>query len=308
MKKILALVLVLTSSLVGARELITLEIGNSPSQPNVPAYLRTIEEANRLQQKYEFIAEFKPGANGALAVKAIDSSPLNRLATTAPAFVENSKQGLLNESDYVPVLAQGDACWAVITNIGDTARGVDSLKGQKELVVGGTGYGNASHLTAIMIGEKFGIPVRYIVYKANYDALVAMASNVGINFTLERVSNYVIFKEKNPNLQVLGINCPKRNPLMPNIKTMREQGFNTPGVFFTVVAHKKMPESKRDEISKILVEAQAKAGSKYLMEAADLVAPQFNTPPVTAEDFFNKRVIQMHYLTTKYKDQIDSAR
>lgn len=304
MKKLLAILLATLALSATAREVITLVNGTAPSQPNVATYMRTLDVANSIQNKYEFIIEMKPGANGALALKNMDLSPSNRIATIAPAFVENAKSGLINEADYVPLSSQGDACWAIITNIGDTAKGLSSLKGQREIIVGGTGFGNASHITSLILAEQYGFNVRYVVYKANFDALVAMAGNNGPNFVIERIHNYKTFKDKNPALQVLGVNCPTRNPLMPAVKTVKEQGFDTPTIFFAVVANVKMPESKRQEIANILESAQRKVGTAYLLESADLVAPQHMTVP----DFFGKRVSQMHYLTTKYKDKINQAR
>lgn len=298
----------LVCSVVSAKETIVLEVGNSPSQPTSTLHIKTLEVANSIQNKYTFVIEFKPGANGALALKAMDAAPTSRLATIAPAFVENAKTGLINESDYVPIASQGEACWAVITNFGDTKKGLASFQGKKRVVIGGTGYGNAAHITGIILGEKYGFDVQYIVYKANFDGLVAMAGNNGPEMVLERVSNFLTFKAKNPNLQILGINCANRVPLMPEVKTLKEQGFNTPTIFFGVVANQKMPESKRNEIGKILHDAQAKVGHLQFLEIADAYAPQFNTPPVPAAEFINKKISQMHYLTTKYKDQIDAAK
>lgn len=308
MKRLLMIALVVASSLVSARELITLEVGHGPAQPNAAVYIRTLETANKMQDKYEFVIEFKPGANGALALRTMDLSPLNRIATVAPAFVENAKSGLLNESDYVPISSQGDACWAVITNFGDTAKGVASMQGRKRVVVGGTGYGNAAHITSIILGEKYGFEVQYIVYKSNFDGLVAMVGNNGPDLVLERVHNYKTFKEKNPKLQILGINCGKRSSLMPQVKTLKEQGVTTPTIFFAVVTNVKMPETKRNEIGKILQDAQASIGSSYMLDTADVFAPQFSKPTVSVDDFFTTRVSQMHYLTSKYKDQIDQSR
>lgn len=308
MSKLLVTLLILISSTVFAKENILIYIGNAPSQPNVPAYLKTVDVANEIQKKYNFQIEFKPGANGALALRAMDQDPTTKLATVAPAFVENAKQGLIKESDYIPISSQGDACWAIITNVGDTNRGVESLRGLKEIVVGGVGFGNATHITAIMLGEKFGFDVRYIVYKANFDALVNMAGTNEVNFVLERISNFKNFKEKNPRLQVLGVNCPQRNPTMPNVKTLREQGIESPTIFFTILANVRMPEEKRKELGKILQDAQAKIGPVYFLETADLLPPQFINPPISVDEFFGKRVSQMHYLTTKYKDRIDQAR
>jgi tripartite-type tricarboxylate transporter receptor subunit TctC len=308
MKHILALVLVFVSSLVQAKEPITLYVGHGPSQANAAAYLKTVEVANTMQGKYDFHLEFKPGANGALAIKTMDQAPQSRIATVAPAFVENAKSGLLNESEYVAISSQGDACWAIITNFGDTKRGVESMRGKKRVVVGGTGYGNAAHITSIVLGEKYGFDVQYIVYKSNIEGLVAMVGGNGPDFVLERVSTYLNLRDKNPNLQILGINCPNRSALMPEIKTLREQGFSTPTIFFAIVANYKMSKEKRDEIGKILQSAQAQLGSNYFLDTADMFAPQFSKPPVQVDEFFTKRVSQMHYLTAKYKDQIDQSR
>ena len=307
MKKLLITLLLLSSSAF-AKEQITIQFGTNSSQSNFTPYVKMIEVANTIQSKYEFILELKPGGNGVIALKAMDASPHNRLSTVAPAFVENAKSGLINEADYVPVVTQGDACWAVITNIGNTKQGINSLKGQKEITVGGTGYGNAAHLTALIIGERLGFKVRYIVYKSNHDALINMTAGEPINFVIERVSNYQTYHAKNPKLQILGINCPIRNTLMPEVKTLREQGYNTPTIFFSTVANVKMPEGKRQEIGRILEQAQGKLGAKYISETSDMNPPQFNRPAIPTQDFFNMRVVQMKALTHRFERQINEAK
>ena len=308
MKKILLTVLLVISSTVFAQEQIIIGFSASPSQPNATPYLKMLEIANKIQNKYTFILEFKPGANGVLAIKAMDQSPTNRLATVAPAYVENARSGLIDEKNYVPIVTQGDACWAVITNVGDTKVGIASLKGQKEITVGGTGYGNAAHLTALIIGEQYGFKVRYIVYKANFDALVQMTGGQPVNFVIERVANYQSFVKKNPNLQILGINCPVRNSLMPEVKTLSEQGFNTPTIFMTTIANVKMPVEKRTEIAEILDRAQKTLGLDYIAETSDMYPPMFaKTPPSTVE-FFNRRVLQMKSLTSQYDKEIQAAK
>ena len=80
----------------------------SPSHSSTPLLLKTLEEANKLQSYYQFVAEFKPGAQGVIALQYMDQSPLNRIGTIAPSFVENVNSGQLRESNYLPVAAQGD--------------------------------------------------------------------------------------------------------------------------------------------------------------------------------------------------------
>jgi tripartite-type tricarboxylate transporter receptor subunit TctC len=308
LKKILLVILCASSMIVDAKELITVEFSSIPSQSNATPYLKMLDIANSLQDKYEFVLEFKPGGNSLVAMKAMDQSPTNRISTTSPAFAENVLSGQLNENDYVAITTQGDACWAVITNIGDTRTGIASLKGQKEIVVGGVGYGTSAHLAAIIISKRYGFKIRYIPYKANIEALIQMASGQPINFVIERISNYKNFKQKNPNLEVLGINCPHRNPLMPEIKTLAEQGFDVPTIFMTTLANVKMPVEKRREISQILDQAQMQLGNKYMMESADMYAPMFANPKISTEEFFNRRVLQMKVLLHRYEKEVEDAK
>lgn len=309
LKKIVFIVVcLLTTNIVLAREPITVIFNSSPGQPNSATYLRTLEVANQMQDKYEFLFEFKPGASGVLALNTMDNSPNNRLATAGPTFMENAKQKLINADDYVAVTSDGDACWAIITNVGNTDKGIASLKGQKEITIGGTGYGNSAHLIALVIGEQLGFKVRYIVYKANYEALVHMAGGQDINFVLERVSRYQAFKEKNPRLQILGITCNSRSEAMPEIKTMREQGYNAPPVFFATLASVRMPEAKRKELGQILDTAQEQLGAKYFLDTADVFPVIFHRPRRTAQEFFDYRNSQMKDLSRRYEQQIIEAR
>ena len=309
MKKVIGLLMLsLMSTAVLAQEKITIYFNAGVNQPNYAPYLRMLDIANKNQKKYQFLIEPKPGANGLLAIKAMDQSPESSLATQAPSFVENARSGAINEQDYVAVSAQGDACWAVITNVGNTAQGIASLRGQREITVGGTGFGNVAHLTALTIGDRYGFNVRYIVYKANYDALLNMASGEKINFVIERVQNYQTFKTRNPDLQILGMSCAKRHPQMPEVKTLAEQGITVPTIFFVTIANTRMPASKRQEIESILEQAQSELGQDFLIESADLQPPQFAKPKVSANKYFEQRVNQIKTPLLKFQAQIERSK
>lgn len=298
----------IANSDTSAKETITVVIGAAPTQSSVPVVLKTLDKANDLQKKYSFAPEFKPGAQGVIAVRYMDLSPLNRISGIAASFVENVKSGQLVESDYAPVSAQGDACWAVITNVGDTKQGINSLssiKG-KEIVAGGTGFGNAAHLTSLILAEKYGFKVKYVVFKANFDALINMVGDNGVNFVVDRIAAYNQFKEKQPKLQILGVNCHSRHHQMPEIKTLREQGADAPMIFNMIVANKAMPEGKRREIGSILDQAQAEIGKKEMIDMADLLAPQFSN--VSTEEFFSDRIDLIKRLTAKYEKQIEASK
>ena len=294
MKLLLAFILSLFALSSNATELIKIYSPYSPGHSGTPALHKIIDEANKSQNIYRFIVEFKPGGNQIIAVRAID--PENSLAIIAPAYVENIASGKLNESDYVPVYAFGDACWAVVTN--------KPLKGAKEFAVGGVGFGNAAHLTALALGEKYGFKVRYIVFKSNNDALINMAGDNGVEFVVDKYEGYQSLKTKNPKLNMVAASCPTRLPQEPKIKTLKEQGIDAPYIFNIAVAHKDMTSARRTAIGNILNDATRKVGEAEIFNLSAMRPPVFDN--ISAEDFYKKSVKLVKDLQLKYKTEIDS--
>ncbi len=296
MKKIIFLLLLTISSTSYATESIKIISPYSPGHSATPAMLKIIDEANTSQNIYKFSLEFKPGGNQIIAVKSLDA--LNSLAIIAPAFVENVSSGQINEQDYVPVYALGDACWAVITN--------KPLKGQQEFVVGGVGYGNAAHLTALALGEKYKFSVRYIVFKSNNDALVNMTGENGVEFVIDRYEAYQSLKTKNPKMTMIAASCPTRLPQEPKIPTLKEMGINSPYIFNILVSHKDMPAARRAVIGKILEQATAKIGETEVFKLSAVRPPQFDNIP--ADQFYEKSISMVRNLQIKYKTQIEQSK
>ncbi len=275
-----------------AAETIKIYSPYSPTHSGTPAMYRVIEEANKSQNIYKFVLEFKPGGNQIIALKAMDE---NSLGIIAPAFVENVANGKLVEKDYVPIHALGDACWTVITN--------GSIKGIKEVTVGGVGFGNAAHLTSLALGEKYGFNVRYIVFKSNNDALVNMAGNNGVIMVIDRYEAYESMKTKNPNLQAFAASCPTRLPQAPNVKTLKEIGIDAPLVFNITVAHKSMDAVRMRAISIILNQAQDKIGSEEMFRISGM-----KVPADSAAVFYQKSTDTVKRLQQKYRVQIEQSK
>jgi tripartite-type tricarboxylate transporter receptor subunit TctC len=302
MIKSFLLALTFWSNLVLAAETITLVSPYSASHSGSPAMFRIIEQANRMQSQYNFVLEFKPGGEQILAVKYMDEQPQHRVSIIAPKYVEHTLSGKLNIDNYEPLWSLGDACWGVITNVGDERRGVASLQGQRELVVGGVGVGNAAHLTALQLASRYGFTVRYVPFKSNMDALVLMAGDGSVNMVLERVVNYQQMKAKNPRLQLLGVSCPKRHPAVPEIKTLAEQGITVPTVFNIVIANKAMRPGRQEDIAKILGQATGQIGLSAIQSLSDFRPSQFDNLPVNV--YYNKHVRLLEQLLYKHRNQI----
>lgn len=306
-KKLFALLLVVATA-ASARETITVVIPASPSQSSTPLTLKVIDKANELQTKYNFVPEFKPGANGVLAIKHMDTSPHNRVVGVAPAFVENARSGMINENDYVAISAGGDVCWAVITNVGDSQRGTASLEDLRgrEIVVGGTGFGNAAHITSLLLAEKYGFRVKYVVFKANFDAVVNMVGNNGVSMALESINTYNQFKDKQPKLQMLGFNCTVRSSQAPELKTLREQGINAPMIWNLTMANKSMDEERRREVGSVLEEATKSIGAREFADVAGLYPPVFRG--VKPEEFAQRRIGLQKELVKRFEKEIEASK
>ena len=299
---ILAVFLTLTST-AWASETISILSPYSANHSGTPAMYKIINVANKLQSRYNFILEFKPGGEQIIAVRALDENTNNRLAIIAPKFVEHTESGKLKFDDYVPVHALGDACWAVIANVGNERQGVASLRGQKEIVVGGVGFGNAAHLTSLQLAEKFGFKVRYVPFKANYDALVLMAGDNSINMVVDRVTSYRQFRDRNSNIKLLGMSCLSRHPDEPKIKTLAEQGITAPFVFNITVAHKNMDASRRAELGKILQDATRSIGRTEIQQLSDMTPPVFDNVDINL--YYNNSVELVRTLLNKHKHHIN---
>lgn len=268
----------------------------SPAHSGTPALRLILDEANAAQNIYKFILEFRPGGNQIIAVKSLE--PEHSLAVIAPAFVDNVASGHLDQKNYVPVYALGDACWAVVTN--------QPLKGAKEIVVGGVGFGNASHLTALALGERYGFKVRYVIFKSNNDALINMTGNNGVDLTIDRYESYSAMRTKNDKLRMVAASCPKRLPQEPKIPTLSELGIQAPYIFNILIAHKDMPLARRQAILQILNSATQRIGSDEIYRLSAMRPPIFDN--TDAQKFYDQSTSLVKSLQNKYKDQINQEK
>jgi tripartite-type tricarboxylate transporter receptor subunit TctC len=290
---------ILFANSVQARELVIVYSPYNASHAGTAASHAVFRVANEQQEKYTFVLEQKPGAQGVLALKALTDNKTKHLAIINAAFVDNVEKKQIVESDYIPIHSDGDACWAVVSTNGNESQGLDSLKDTGEIVVGSVGFGNATHLTALQIGDKYNLPVRYIPYRSNYDATVAMVGNQGVNFGIERLTVINQFKEKNPKIAVLAMSCPSRYVEAPTVATLKEQGILAPYVFNTVVAHKDMPVARAKELGDILDQATLIIGADEIKKISDMRPSVFDN--VSAVDFTLERLAIVKLLREKYR-------
>jgi len=297
-KKILLILACCWPLVTQATETIRIQSPYTATHSGTSAVLRIIDTANSMQKDFNFMLEFRPGGNQVLAVKQMDLSPQNNLAIVAASFVENTQQGLLSASNYVPIWSLGDACWLVLS----TSSAVSSVAGLSnvgELIVGTVGFGNATHLTALQIAKRYNLKVQLVPFKSNYDAVINMVGNHGVTFGMDTLSTFENLKNKNSRLKVLAVSCAKRLSEYPEIATLREQGIVAPSVINIVVANKNMDVNRRIRIGRVLEQATEKIGESEILKISGFSPAQFNE--MSAQEHFKKsmdlvRQLKAHYL------------
>lgn len=270
-----------------AKEIIVISNSLGPTHSGTPHIAAMIDKANSMQSRYTFVQEFRVGAFEGISLQHILTAPNRYLAMMTNTTAEAVDRGLVKLENYVPIFSQGDSCWMIIALTGKDKKKLSDIKNLKEIMVGTPALGGATHLAALEIGQKYGVPVRMAVFKSNFDALVNMAADNGINFTIERLVNYEQYKNKNPNMQMLATLCPIRHQQAPDIPSLKEYGIQSPYIWQQLVVSRNMNTDRRKEIEEIITKAELALGPDHIFQLSDQI------PPI----FFGKTTEQ-HYKTS----------
>jgi tripartite-type tricarboxylate transporter receptor subunit TctC len=195
------------------------------------------------------------------------------------------------------VFANGDACWALASN--------GPLKDLKEIIVGAPALGGALHLDALEIGKKYNKPVRFIFYKTNGEAVIAMMQG-DVNLTLDRVSVYESYKIKFPQIEFVAMTCSQRHHAAPNLQTLKEQNIDVPPIFNVILSSKDMDPVRRKDIRKIFEDASNAIGQRELLKLGDHVPAMFQG--IDSDAYYYSMVERHQRLRAKWKKEVDSAR
>ena len=153
MKRILAIAVFCLSAAVSAKENITITYAWGPGD-SVANYHRTIaNEANKVQNKYNFIFDTKPGAGGAIASNHVLKENNNILAHSTAFCVRPNVYP--NESYDIKLFKEAFvhcmAPMAVSSSKFKTWRDVPTSR----TTVGISGLGVTTHLAALQLQKKY---------------------------------------------------------------------------------------------------------------------------------------------------------
>jgi len=284
MKKLIAILMATLALAATAKENITIFYAWGPGD-SVANYHRTLaNEANKIQDKYNFIFDTKPGAGGAIASNHVLATPNSILAHSTAFFVRpvvypNESYDLTKfKEQYVHCMAP----MAVTSTKYKTWRDVPA-----NASVGISGLGVTTHLAAVELQKKYP-QLNIIPFKSTNDSMLSMVSgqtDLHIGF----ISEAEQWSKENANsdrkVTVLGITGTKSINGYP---TLVKQGFDQSFANMNVGHHLVVPatvgEADRKEIYDIFARA-AKTESVRAAYAVDYCEPQ-SVPANALDKFF----------------------
>lgn len=306
MKKLIGILMSLAASWASANttEIINISSPYTASHRGHVAIHKMLERANQSQTQYRFILNLKPGGAGVVALRSVDSAPETTIGLIHASFVQNSIDGLIDETNYVPISSLGDACWFIVSKFGDEKTGFKSLSNHTgNLMFGGVGVGSASHLTSIEIGSTINKSIQWVPFQSAADANILMVGNHDLNLSIMSASEFDSLYEKNKNLKRLGMHCNRRHPSAAWVLTTKEQGIKSPYVFNTFVVSKNMPLAKQRQLAGILDQSIIDVGADYILESSSFHPPVFDKIPVAK--FHSERVLLIKDSLKKHQLEID---
>ena len=265
MKKILAIVLATLALCVQAKENVTIVYGWSPSDPAANFHRALANEANKIQDKYNFMFDSRPGAGASIAAQYVLNTPDTILATSSaffirPNFFPNESHDV---SRYRELMPQCEPPLHVVSKKYQSWREVPT---DQAITIAVSGLGVTTHLAATEIAKKY--PLAIIVpFKSTTDSVVSVIAGVtdfSVNFAGDS-EQYVNSSEGKNKLYLLGVTGVVPDGKVP---TLSSQGFPKILETMTAPAHLVVPNSISDSKFREWRDILVRAGRSAEVHAA----------------------------------------
>ena len=263
--------LVLTAA--QARENITILYAYSAGD-SVANYHRTIaNEANKIQDRYNFVFDAKPGAGGSIASNQVLGTPNTILAHSTAFFVRPVV--FPNESyDIARFRQQYVHCMAPMAVTSSRYRSLKDVPANA--TVGISGLGVTTHLAAIELKKKFP-DLNIIPFKSTTDSMLSMVggqTDLHIGFISEAEQWSRDNTSSDRKVSVLGITGNKTvNGYTPLAKLGLDPSFADMNVGHHMVLPATIDDAKRKEFYEIFAKA-SRTDAVRAAYAVDYCEPQ----------------------------------
>lgn len=260
----------LFSSGVQAREVIPIVYSWNPADPAANFDRAMIDEANRLQDRYQFIFEAKPGGGGVVAANAVTSNPNAVLATASMFFVRPS---LFPNDSYDLSQFQAMMPKCIVTGLitSKRYRSWNEVPRDQRLTIGVSGVGTLTYLIAQQLRLKYPNMV-LVPYKSTTESLMGVLSD-SVDFSVNFIGDVEQWV-KNGRVNLLGATGDKPFQGVPSLVS---QGFDASlrhmSPYHQYVVSTRMDPAKFQDINDILSRA-AQGPAVKAAYAVDQCIPQ----------------------------------
>ena len=301
MKKLLAIVLAtLTFSVAAQKETITMYYSWSPADAAANFYRTLADESNKLQNKYTFIFDAKPGAGGTVAANHVLNTPNTIWISSSAAFIRPNL--FPNEShDMSQFRSLMPMCVAPFVIASTKYKSWKDVPRDAKLNIGISGLGATTHLVALQVAAQY--PNMQIVpFKSTSDALLGVLSG-NIDFATSFFGDVEQYSRVDSTKRVYLLGMTGKESIK-GVPLLKNQGFpavvadmSTPQQIFIP---RKFPEEKFQEIRKIFVEA-ARSKSVRDANAADTCIPNNQIPTAELDNWYNSQLVMWRRLSATVK-------
>jgi len=275
MKKIITALMATFALSAIAKENITIVYAWGPGD-SVANYHRTLaNEANKIQDKYNFLFDTKPGAGGAIAVNHVLNTPNTVLAHSTAFFVRPVVYP--NESyDLTQLREQYVHCMAPMAVTSSKFNTWKDVTADAKVSVGISGLGVTTHLAALQLQQKYP-NLNIIPFKSTNDSMLSMVSGQ-TDFHIGFISEAEQWSKDNSKadrkVNVLGITGNKVvNGYQPLVKQGFDQSFADMNVGHHLLLPIKNDDARHKEFYTIFAKA-AQTSAVRTAYAVDYCEPQ----------------------------------
>jgi tripartite-type tricarboxylate transporter receptor subunit TctC len=298
MKKLfLSLLLSFLSASAISKEVVTVVYSWSAADVAANFHRTLVEEANRIQNKYTFVFDTRPGAGGTVAANHVANTPNTILATASaffvrPNFFPNESHDLTSFKELMP------QCSAPAVISSQKYKSWKDVPADQPLTIGMSGMGSTTHLIAAQIIKRY--PKMIVVpFKSTSEAVLGVLSgntDFAVNFIGDSEQYTTAGSPK--KIYMLGITGDQTvNGITPLISQGFTKSLARMNVPAQLVVPKNLSDAKFNEWREILVRA-GRAKSVNDAFAVDYCQSMNQMPTENLQGYYNLQVSEWQRLSS----------
>jgi len=262
MKKLLSVLLLASVLTAQAREVVTIIYSWTASDTAANFHRSLADEANKIQDKYTFIFDTKPGAGGSVAANYILSNSQNNsiLANSSAFFIRPNFFPVSESHDIGQFKELLPVCSAPIVIASKKYKSWNEVPHDKSLSIGISGLGTTTHLVVTQLAKKYPNLV-VIPFKSTSEAVLSVLNGT-TDFSVNFLGDIEQYKEGKNQIYALGITG---NQTVAGVKTLASEGFSKDLELMNSPAQLLVPANMSDSKFKEWREILLKAGRSQVV-------------------------------------------